>query len=223
MRFKEFLSEKTKTPMHLGFVRHELNQLKPQLWDKNLEVGDILDILNKTFGKFLIRFEETYSNANSNYSVVGLDGGSFSASGWITINVMSDADEFFNGDTRSYYSEFVDLCTALIGHELTHREQVLKSLKNFDNAPDTDNMVKYLKDHRELESYAVQAALELLSHFSKTEILSKLSSSIELDKLSAWSEAIKWYTHNFETSDPTFKKFLKKIVDIITNDTENIK
>jgi tRNA isopentenyl-2-thiomethyl-A-37 hydroxylase MiaE len=218
MRFSEFLVERAKIPMHSGFVKYELNQLKSKLWDKNLEIGEILDILNKTFSKFLIRFEETYSNANSDYSAVGLDGGSFSASGWITVNLMSDANEFFNGDTRSYYSEFVDLCSALIGHELTHRDQVLKSLKNFDNAPDTDDMVKYLKDHRELESYAVQAALELLSHFSKKEILSKLSSSRELDKLSAWSEAIKWYTHTFETSDPTFKKFLKKIVEIITEE-----
>lgn len=217
MKLKVLL-EKAKTPMHLSFVKHELAGLKDKLWDKNLEVGEILDILNKTFSKFLIRFEETYSSTNSDYSAVGLDGGSFSPSGWITVNLMSDSGEFFNGSTHSYYSEFVDLCTALIGHELTHRDQVIKSLKNFDNAPDPRDVVKYLKDHRELESYAVQASLELLSHFSKKEILSKLSSSRELDRLSTWSEAVKWYTHNFETSDPTFKKFLKKIVEIITEE-----
>lgn len=218
MKIAEIILEKAKIPMHLGFVKSELSKLKSKLWDKNLDVSEIIEILNQTFSKFLIRFEEVHSGANSDYSAVGLDGGNLSASGWITVNIMSDADEVFNADTTSDYSEFVNLCSALIGHELTHRDQLLKSLKNFDNVPDPDDIVKYLKDHRELESYAVQAALELLSHFDKKEIISKLSSSKELYNLSLWSEALKWYTHNFETSDPTFKKFLKKIVEIISEE-----
>lgn len=220
MRFSQFLLEKAKKPMHLGYIKSELNSLKSKLWDKDLPTHEIIDILNQKLSKFLIRFTETTSNKTSDYSAVGLDGGDFSSSGWITINMLSDANEFFNGEGRSYYSEFVDLCSALIGHELTHREQAIKATKNLEDAPNPDDIKKYLKDHRELESYAVQAALELLSHFDKKEILSKLTSSKELDNLSSWSEAMKWYTHTFETTDPVFKKFLKKIVEILTEDDE---
>ena len=96
----------------------------------------------------------------------------------------------------------------MIGHELTHRDQVLKSVKNFDKIPDTDDRVKYLSDHREIEAYAVQAALELLPQLGKTDTLSKLSN---LEKLSTWSNAVKMYVHTFDDGSPILKKFAKKL------------
>ena len=214
------LFERAKKPMHLGFINSELNALKSVLWDKNLSINEIIKILNETFEKFLIRFEETYSNKESEYTRVGLDGGDFSSSGWITIYLTHDIDDVLNGNTNVYYDEFVDLCTALIGHELMHRDQVIKSLKNYDKVPDVDDIKKYLSDHREIEAYAIQTALELLNNFSKKEIIKKLSSTRELEKLANWSEGLKWYVYMFDLHSPIVKKFLKKVVEVI-NDEDN--
>ncbi len=214
----ELLFERAKNPMHIGYTKSKLKELEKQLWEKDLDSNEIIKILNDAFSNLLVRFESTYSNKQSDYGNVGLDGGNFSPSGWITINLTQDIDEVLNGQTRAYYSEFVDLCTSLIGHELKHRDQVIKSYKNLDNIPDTDDVKKYLKDHREIEAYAVQAALELLSQFSKKEIIAKLSSSKEFSNLGLWSEAVKWYTYTFDNGDPILKKFVKKIVEILTEE-----
>src|ERR1035437_4016218 len=171
MKFSEFLLERAKIPMHTGYARQKLKELEKKLWEKDLDSNEIVTILNAAFSNLLVRFEHSYSNKESDYTRVGLNGAELSPSGWITVNVTQDIDEVLNDETRAYYSEFVDLGTSLIDHELAHRDQALKSLKNFDNVPDTEDVKKYLKDHREIEAYAVQAALELLAQFSKKEII----------------------------------------------------
>ena len=212
------LFERAKRPLFLGSVTHDLKDLESKLWSKDLSVSEIIKILNTKLEKYLIRFQETYTNKTSEYSRVGLDGGEFSGSGWITINMTQDADEVLNDQTRVYYSEFVDLATALIGHEMKHRDQILKSLKNFDDIPDTEDSKKYLSDHREIEAYAMQAVLELLPQLGKKDILSKLSNKLE--KLADWSEAVKWYTYTFDEGDPVLKKFVKKIYEILDDEEE---
>lgn len=212
------LFERTTKPRHLNAVTADIKSLEKKLWDCNLEVPEIIEILNKQLEKYLIRFEEVFSRGNSEYSAVGINGGEFSPSGWITIGITHDADEVFNGDTNAYFSEFLDACSAVIGHELTHRDQVLKSVKNFDNVPDTDNLIQYLSDHREIEAYAVQAALELLPPLGKADVLSKLS---RLEKLTLWSNAVKMYVHTFEEGSPILKKFVKKLYSILNDNDDD--
>ena len=212
------LFEQAKKPQFLNSVIADIKSLEGDLWEKDLEVPEIIEILNQKLEMYLIRFEETFANGESEYSRVGLSGGEFSSSGWVTVGITHDADEVLNGETNVYFSEFLDLCAALIGHELTHREQVLKSLKNFVNIPDTDDRTKYLSDHREIEAYAVQAALELLPQLGKVETLSKLSN---LESLSIWSNVVKMYAHTFDNDSPILKKFVKKLYELLHENEED--
>ena len=211
------LVEKAKHPNFIGSIKHELVQLKPKLWSKDLDLENVLEILKTVFRKYMIKLVESYDDRDSEYSSVGLNGGALTSSGWIEIGYTSYLKEVLNDETREQYEDFVRLICALIAHELTHREQVDKSLKNFEDIPDTTDIKKYLSDHRELEAYAAQASIELLGSFTIEEVISKLKTDRGLDELSMYSEGLKWYTHTF-SSGPILKKFLKKIIEILNDE-----
>lgn len=216
--FKQFLSERAQRPHHLSAIKYNIDRLKGKLWEKGLQLDEIIEHLENELGRYLIRFEETYADGESEYSAVGLGGGQMTANGWVVINYRRDLDDVLNGDGTMYYEDFSRLLVALIGHELAHREQLLKSTKNFDNIPETDDTIKYLSDHREIEAYAIQACLELLEQLSKEEILEKLKSERGQSHLALFSEGLKWYVRTFDSGDPVLKKFLKKVFEILEDD-----
>ena len=218
--FKQFLSERATKPEYLSGIAYELKALKPELWENDLSISEIALKLKKALSKYLIRFEESYSSADSEYGTVGLNGAEISGSGWITVNYTSELEDVLNGEHQVYYEDFTRLLGALLGHELKHREQLLKSTKNFDNAPDTEDKVKYLSDHREIEAYAIQASLELLSQLDVNEILEKLKTEKGLSNLSLYSEGIKWYLFTFDSGSAVLKKFLKKVYEVLTEPDE---
>lgn len=192
--------------------------MKDQIWENDLQLHEIIEHLDDVLGKYLIRFEETYIGGESEYSSVGLGGGEMTPSGWVVVNYHRDLDDVLNGGGTMYYEDFARLLIALIGHELVHREQLLKSVKNFDNIPDPDDIIKYLSDHREIGAYAIQACLELLEQLDKGEILEKLKSESGQNHLALFSEGLKWYVRTFEPGDPVLKKFFKKIFEILEDD-----
>lgn len=220
MKIKDLLIEKTVLPMYLNGIKGSIKKLKSKLWDKDLSTAEIIENLEKELGKYLIRFNEVYHDNESEYTSVGLNGGELSMSGWITINYTNHIEDVMGNGGRVYYEDFVRLISALIGHELTHREQLLKSSANADNIKEPDDLKKYLSDHREIEAYAVQSALELLDQFDLQEIFSKLKTDRGLDELSMYSEGLKWYVHSFNTNTPVFKKFLKKLISVLEGDEE---
>ena len=217
MKIRE-LFERAQRPLHLSAIKYDVERLKGTIWENELSLSEIVEQLEDVLNKYLIRFEESYSDGESEYSAVGLGGGQMTASGWVVINYHRDLDDVLNGAGTMYYEDFTRLLMALIGHELTHREQLLKSTKNFDNIPDTDDKIKYLSDHREIEAFAIQACLELLDQLSKEEILEKLKSERGQSHLALFSEGLKWYTRMFNSGDPTLKKFLKKVFEILEDD-----
>lgn len=216
--FKVFLAEQATLPHYVNSIRYELTQLKATLWDQQLTLPIMVEHLSSVLNKYLIRLVEEYDeHPTSEYAGVGLNGATMSPSGWITVNYTTYLEDVLNADGREYYEDFVRLFIALVGHELAHREQVLKSSHNFHNPPDPEHIDSYLKDHRELDAYAVQAALELLAQFNVADILSKLKTSRGINELSLYSEGLKWYVYTFD-SGPVMQKFLKKLYELLTTE-----
>lgn len=115
------------------------------------------------------------------------------------------------------YNDFAALLTALISHELTHREQLLSSVRNLDNLEPPDGDVKkYLGAQQEINAYAVQAALELLHAFDASEILEKLKTERGVHNLALYSEGLKWYVNFFNPDTREYKTFMKKLYELIT-------
>lgn len=216
--FKQFLTERARTPVHLGYVKSKLKELRPVLWEKDLTTDQILDALNDAFGKLLVRFDVHGVYRESNYGRAGLGGAEYSHTGWITIHLLDDIDLTLDGRTHAQYEDFSSLCAASIAHELTHRDQVLKHDGNIDNPKDPDRLRDYLADHREMESFAVQAALEMLASFDGVEILKKLSSSKGIEELSKYSDSLEMYLSVFNMPSSIMNKFLKKLHAVLTED-----
>jgi hypothetical protein len=209
------LLERASVPAHLSAVKYDLVQLKPALWEQDLPLHEIVEILSAVLHKYMISLTEAYDDSESAYSAVGLNGGEMRSDGQIIVHYTRYLEEFMNGGGHEYYEDFVTLCTALIGHEMNHREQAMKYAPNATNGADVVNMAEYLSDHREIESYAVQASVELLAQFDKDEILQKLSNNIE--NLALYSNGLMHYLHTFDTSSPVMKEFAKKLYALIAD------
>jgi len=203
-----------KRPEHLGFVKDKLKELKSSLYDHDLSNEQIRRALNHAFEKFMITFVINPAGRESNYSRVGLGGAECDAGGHITIHLTDDVYDALNGG--AYYEEFVDLCAASIAHELTHREQIMKHARNGENAKDPDRLRDYLEDHREIEAFAVQAAMELFSAFEAKDILAKLAKSSDLEYLAKYSDSLEMYLSVFNPPSSTLNRFLKKLHSVVS-------
>ena len=213
--FRQFLGERARTPSNLGYVKSKLKELKSILWEKDLTTNQILDALNDAFGNALIRFDVHGEYRDSNYGRAGLGGAEYSHTGWIIIHLLDDIELTLDGRTPAQYEDFSNLCAASIAHELAHRDQVLKHSGNMDKPKDPDRLRDYLSDHREMESFAVQAALEMLASFDNAEILKKLSSSNGIEELSKYSDSLEMYLRAFSTPSAVMNKFLKKLFVVL--------
>jgi len=216
MRYLE-LFERAKLPQFSKPIEYELKSLKPFLWDKGLGYIEIKDILNNALKKYKVEFIDAYDTEDSEYTSVGLNGGELCTNGLIQIGLTSYVSEVMNCETRQYYDDFLRLATAVISHELEHREQIYKTKQTYVNVPDPyDGIKKYLSDHKELGAYATQAYIELINQLDKDEILQKLK--YDVYNLSLYSEGVKWFYTHFEPHEKEYKAFFKKIYELLHED-----
>lgn len=212
------LFEKAQLPKSTHFTLSKLEDLKGSLWKHGLSARQIQACLNNAFAPLMVEFTLSASPKHQNqYTSVGLDGAGYSSDGWITVNIINGVTEVLNGNTDKQYQDFVNLCGALIVHELRHREQVTKHKANGLNGKHPDRVRDYLLDHREMDSFAAQCAIELLSFFSPNEILNKASTSAGLKELKGKSEVLNAYVSVFRTPSNVMNKFLKKVHSVITH------
>lgn len=212
------LFEKAQLPKNTHFTLSKLEDLKGSMWKHGLSARQIQACLNNAFAPLMVKFTLSASPKHQNqYTQAGLDGASFTSSGWIRVNLTDRVADVLNGNTNLDYQHFVNLCGAYIVHELRHREQVAKHKANGLNGKDPDRLRDYLLDHREMDSFAAQCAIELLSFFSPNQILSMASTSTGLKELKNKSEVLKAYISVFRTPSSTMNKFLKKVHSVITH------
>lgn len=214
------LLEAPKRPQLEATVRLRLKHLKAKLWQQELTTQQAINILNLEFCNLLIGFNETSSipNSQSQAHRLSLDGAEMSQTGWITVHICDDLDELLNDDANISYEEFADTLNATIAHELVHREQFLKTVKTIEDIPNPNHMKSYLADHREVEAYAVQTALELLASFSIAEAKRLLSTRLHEAEL--YSDALRAYSINFEPETNTWKLFIKKVYQVLVSPVE---
>lgn len=215
--FKQFLAEATRVPSASAWVKAKLIELKPILWERGLHLNDILAALNREFAKLMIRFDAKGAYRNSDNGNAGIGNAQYSPSGWITVHLLDDVDDVLNNKHRVKYEDFAHLCYALIAHELNHREQVLKHDGDMDNPKDPENQREYLSDHRELESYVIQACLELQLKLDKKDILGKLGTTAGVAYLAKHSDSLNMYLTVFHSPSHIMQKFLKKLHDVLRN------
>lgn len=210
----DLLLERPERPAQYRQVKDVLAQLKNELWCKGLTTRQALNILREPFERLLICFNEVdsqpYSAAQAHR--FSIDGASFDVdNSWITVNLCDDLHETLENEMSSY-EEFSGILTSIISHELVHRDQLLKTVHTKQNVPNPSKFVEYLKDHREIEAHAVQAALELLTHFSIDEAKSKLK---KISDAELYSDALVAYAHHFDEDTPTWKRFIKKLYQVL--------
>ena len=193
-----------------------LKELKSSLYEHDLSNKQIQAALNHAFEPLMIKFKVVAAPMKqSQYVEAGLNGASYDADGWITVALTDDVGDVLNGNASVAYEDFANLCNASIAHELTHRDQVLKHAGNMDGAKDPDRLRNYLSDHRELEAFAVQAVLELLSFWSPSDIISKMSRTSQLEHLAKWSDVLELYLSVFHNS-LVIQRLLKKMHSILS-------
>lgn len=215
MRVRE-LFEKASLPKHTPFVRTKLSELKASLWGHDLSGLQIKACLNSAFAPLMIKFTlNPTPDKDSEYARVGLDGAEYTPDGWVVVHLTDEIADVLGDNTRAEYEDFVNLCTASISHELKHRDQVLKHEANSDNAKDPERLRDYLSDHRELESFAVQCALELLASWEPKQITAKMGSWAGREELMKYSEVLKLYDSVFHMPSALMARFYKKLHLII--------
>lgn len=217
MRAKEFIIERAEHHTNLPIIQKTLQSLKPILWEKGLIISEIISTLESALRLQLILFEEVPNTVpESEYAMAGLNGGFYNPNtGIVTVGVTWRIEEVLNGDTRTYYEDFSRLLTSIVAHELKHKNQVEKSENNAYNTPDSDDIRAYLADHREIEAYAAQAAVELENQLDTDVILQKLRSNGGRNELSLYSESLNVYLYHFADT-PVLNRFINKVYSILT-------
>ncbi len=211
------VNERAELPKHTTFVVHKLSELKSSLWEHELSNKQIQACLNSAFAALMVKF--TVVDApwkQSQYTEAGLDGAQYEHDGWITVLLTDDIQDVLDGSSSVQYEDFANLCAASISHELRHRDQILKHSANALNAKDPEQLRDYLADHREIDAFAVQCAIELMSFWDANDIIMKMKQTRDLEHLAKWSDVLKMYLRMFDTSSVT-RRLLKKLHSILMN------
>lgn len=208
MKVRE-LFEKAALPKHTRFVLTKFEDLKSSLAGHGLTGLQIRACLNNAFAPLMIRFTlNPSSDHSSQYTDAGLHSGAYSSDGWIVVNLTDDVADVL---AKGHYEDFSQLCTAIIVHELKHRDQILKHGANALDGKDPDRLREYLSDHREMDAFVAQCLVELLAFLDPSQIFSKLKTGAGVKELMKFSEVLSIYDSVFHRPSSTMNRFLKKL------------
>jgi hypothetical protein len=195
-----------------------LESIKDDLIGKNYGNLEIENILNKAFKKYRINFERGFNEATrDNWGEVGIIEGYIYEDG--DIYIVYNDDFYLTFEDDYLWDTFKKVCASIISHELTHRDQFIKILKNQNYVKPVSRITNssYLSDDKEIQAFSREALEEYIQlGYNKNQILQLIKTPTGSNKSQANKEESDsfWYYYDY-FSDPQYgdpkvwKKFLK--------------
>jgi len=208
-----------------------LESIKGDLIGKDYGNLEIENLLNKAFNKYRINFERGFNETTrDNWGEVGIIEGYIYENGNIYIVY---GDNFYLTFEDDYlWDNFKKVCTSIISHELTHRDQFIKILKNQNYVKPVSRITNssYLSDDKEIQAFAREALEEYIQlGYNKNQILQLIKTPTGNNKDQASKEESDsfWYYYDY-FSDPQYgnpkvwKKFLKYMYQYLNTWNEDV-
>jgi hypothetical protein len=195
-----------------------LESIKEDLIGKDYGNLEIENILNKTFNKYRINFERGFNEiTKDDWEEVGIIEGYIYENG--EIYIVYDNNFYLTFEDYYLWDTFKKVCASIISHELTHRDQFIKILKNQNYVKPVSIITNssYLSDDKEIQAFARQALEEYIQlGYNKNQILQliKTPTGSNISQASKEESDSFWYYYDY-FSDPQYgnpkvwKKFLK--------------
>lgn len=176
IRLIELLTERRY--QSVSWVSSYIDSVKDEIIGNDLSNIEIADILNKKFQSKRIKFEDSPSFGEplrDSWAEVGITKGFIYSDGTIGIGYDSNFWETFEDDYL--WDNFKNIVSSIIAHELTHRDQFIKMLKNanYVDSSNSDINSEYLSHPKEIQAFAREAVEDYMQlGYSVKDILQLL-------------------------------------------------
>jgi GNAT superfamily N-acetyltransferase len=207
-----------------------LESIKGDLIGKDYGNLEIENILNKAFSKYRINFERGFNETTrDNWGEVGIIEGYIYENG--NIYIVYDDNFYLTFEDDYLWDNFKKVCTSILSHELTHRDQFIKILKNQNYVKPVSRITNssYLSDDKEIQAFAREALEEYIQlGYNKNQILQLIKTPTGSNKDQASKEESDsfWYYYDYfsdsQYGNPkVWKKFLKYMYQYLSTWNEN--
>lgn len=225
IKLKQLLIERQYTSSN--WISTLLNSVKDVLVGSNLSNIEIEKILNKKFQSKNIYFERfddpDGAFIRDNWASVGISCGWINTDGSVGVGYIDKFWETFEDGER--WEDFVKVISAILVHELTHRDQFIKMMNNsgfFDSASDLQDS-KYLAHPKEIQAFAREAVEEYIQlGYSIGDILQLLRTAAGGNVKQAHKEESDafWYYYDYFQDkqygdQKVWRKFLKYMYEYL--------